>query len=124
LRKTHNHHINKTIKIILRILTATIVIALLGTAAIWFTMKDNNRAFNDAVHRGEIIREELSKYYELHKKYPDSLSDLGIGNMPGKKWYGDTIINYLTTEKGYKLSFSDRFVTWDATEEEQFMAHK
>jgi len=100
------------------------VITLLGIAAIWFNMKDNNRAFNDAVHRGEILRVELSKYYEVHKKYPDSLSDLNIENMPGKKWYGVSIIKYLKTDKGYKLSFSDRFVTWDASEEDQFIAVK
>jgi type II secretory pathway pseudopilin PulG len=115
---------NKKFKLILKILTAIIIIILLGIVAIWFSIKDNNRAFNDAIHRGEIIRVELSKYYERHKKYPDSLSELRIENMPGKKWYGVSIINYLKTEKGYKLSFSDRFVTWDATEEEQFMAHK
>ena len=114
----------KRINIILKILTAIFVITLLGIASIWFTIKDNSRAFNDAIHRGEIIRVELSKYYERHKKYPDSLSELSIENMPGKKWYGVSIINYLKTEKGYKLSFSDRFVTWDATDEEQFMAHK
>ena len=107
-----------------RILGVILVITLLGIAAIWFNIKDNNRAFNDAIHRGEILRVELSKYYELHKKYPDSLSDLSIENMPGEKWYGVSIINYLKTEKGYKLSFSDKFVTWDANEEDQFIAGK
>ena len=115
---------NNKIKIILKTLTAIFVITLLGIAAIWFNIKDNNRAFNDAIHRGEIFRVELSKYYELHKKYPDSLSDLDIEDMPGRKWYGVSIIKYLKTEKGYKLSFGDRFVTWDATEDEEFIAHK
>ena len=109
---------------ILRILGVIFVITFLGIAAIWFNIKDNNRAFNDAIHRGEILRVELSKYYEVHKKYPDSLSDLSIENMPGEKWYGVSIIKYLKTEKGYKLSFSDKFVTWDANEEDQFIAGK
>ena len=109
---------------VLRLLIILLVITLLGIAAIWFNMKDNNRAFNDAVHRGEILRVELSKYYEVHKKYPDFLSDLNIENMPGEKWYGVSIIKYLKTDKGYKLSFSDRFVTWDASEEDQFIAVK
>jgi type II secretory pathway pseudopilin PulG len=109
---------------ILRILGVIFVITLLGIAAIWFNIKDNNRAFNDAIHRGEILRVKLSKYYEVHKKYPDSLSDLSIENMPGEKWYGVSIIKYLKTEKGYKLSFSDKFVTWDANEEDQFIAGK
>jgi len=108
----------------LRIVTAIIVITFLGIVAIWFNIKDNNRAFNDAIQRGEVIRVELANYYELHKKFPDSLSELNIENIPGKRWYGASIIKYLKTEKGYKLSFSDRFVTWDATDKEQFMAYK
>jgi hypothetical protein len=111
-------------KIIIKILAAIFIVSLLVAAGIWFTLSDNNRAFNDAVLRGESVRVELSKYYKLHKQYPNSLSELSIKDMPGKKWYGVSIIEYKKTENGYKLSFNDRFVTWDATEAEQFMAHK
>lgn len=115
---------NKIIKTILKILTAIVTVIILAIAGIWVTLKDDTRAFNDAIHRGDSIRVELTKYYKLHNKYPSSLKDLKMKDMPGRKWYGVSIIQYTITNSGYELTFGDRFATWDATEKERFTAHK
>lgn len=101
-----------------------LIFSIVVIAFIWMDAADMTKSYNDSVSRGEELRNELSQFFDLHKTYPMTLTELGMTNLPGRRWYGKTIILYKKESAGYTLSFGDKFVTWTATEKEAFMAKK
>ncbi len=90
----------------------------------WFNFLDFQQAYNDSVDRGEELRAQLNLYFKANGAYPNSLAELEIKNMPGKRWFGKTIIKYQIRPEGYLLDFGDQMVSWRATESEAFTASK
>lgn len=107
-----------------KIFSYLLISSIVVIALIWMNAADMTKSYNDSVSRGEELRSELSRFFDLHKAYPISLTELGMTNLPGTRWYGKTIILYKRESAGYTLSFGDKFVTWTATEKEAFMAKK
>lgn len=99
--------------------------ALLGlyTLAIYLGTLSYNRAYNECLERGEEVRHQLGEYYEMHKQYPEHLSQLENFGLC-KRLIRPTILKYKRTREGYMLSFGDWLVEHTATESEAFMAHK
>lgn len=95
-----------------------------GGFLFWFDRADRQQAYNDAVERGEYLREEMARFFQSHQSYPETLEALKISNIPGQRWFGKTIILYQKNGSGYRLYFSDRFLAWEASDAHPFEAHK
>ena len=108
----------------MKIIISIILLVIIVGISIWRNALDFQSSFNDAVKRGEEIRLELNVYYKKNGNYPNTLNDLNIKNIPGKRWYRKTIIKYKKVNNGYSLKFGDKFVTHIASDKEEFLAHK
>jgi hypothetical protein len=108
----------------MKIILSIILVVIMVGVSIWQDALNFTSSFNDAVTRGEEIRLELNAYYKMNGYYPNTLNDLNMKELPGKRWYGKTIIEYKKVNNGYSLEFSDKFVTHIASDKEEFLAHK
>jgi hypothetical protein len=82
-----------------------------------------HEAYNECVQKGEEVRAQLSKFYEINQQYPEQLNQIASFNAC-KPILHSSILNYQKTASGYTLSFDDGFVEHRATESAEFMAHK
>ncbi|PPD51248.1 MAG: hypothetical protein CTY12_08410 [Methylotenera sp.] len=85
--------------------------------------KSYMRAYNECVTQGEVIREQLTTFYQQNLQYPEHLSQIN-GFNACKRVMHPTILMYQTTALGYQISFDDGHLLHRATESQPFEAHK
>ena len=104
------------ISLIIGLIAATTAGTILGSGYA-------SRAFNECVDRGELVRQELSKFNSEEGHYPNSLSELKM-DLPGQRLLRGNIFDYQKTEAGYEIKFQDWLITHVADEHSGFYAQK
>lgn len=105
----------------LGILVMLVSALLLG---FWLGHHVGTHAFSECVKRGEEVREALVYYNEIHGRYPTTLAELGLPNLPGDRLLRGNILSYDSDGDSYRLHFSDWLVRHDATDDSPFIATK
>lgn len=102
------------------------ILSLIGAAVGgWFGGRhEATLAFNDCVERGEEVRIALREYRKEQGRYPESLEALGMEDLPGKRWLRGDLLQYIGSERRYRLMFRDQLVTHMASESNAFMGQK
>lgn len=80
-------------------------------------------AYNECIQKGEVVRKQLSEFYQINQQYPEQLSQTQSPQLCKPIFHG-SILNYHKTANGYWLSFDDGFVEHLASESTEFIAHK
>ncbi len=83
---------------------------------------DRRTAYMDCLKNGEEIRTALAQYQVQNKKYPETLSQLGLVKLPGDRLIGGNILEYSTSKDGYLLSARAFNSESDATAKHPFKA--
>jgi hypothetical protein len=81
-------------------------------------------AFNECVVRGEDVRSALARFRHQHECYPERLTDLSETSIPGRRYLRPNLLQYRPTPSGYDAWFGDWLVTFSASEQHGFGAHK
>jgi hypothetical protein len=105
-----------------------VVMLLIWMTAYMLGQNSATRAFNSCISNGEEVRTALQAYYQKHKAYPNTLSDLN-SKLPcdidlRPIFLNTSVLDYERTALGYKLYFGDSFASHTATESQPFEAHK
>ncbi len=90
----------------------------------WLGHHVATRAFNECIKRGEEVREALAYYNETHGRYPTTLTELELQNLPGDCLLRGNILSYDSDGDSYRLYFSDWLVRHDASDDSPFIATK
>ena len=61
-----------------------------------------DRAWNECVTRGSVVRDALLRHHAQHDGYPARLQELGI-DLPCRAGFRRTILHYLGNERGFRL---------------------
>lgn len=99
--------------------TSLIVFALAWTTS----SRESSLAFNQCVADGQRVREALGRYRAEHHQFPARLSELSM-HLPGRLLFPPHLLRYERTGTGYRLSFSDWLVTYQASDQQAFLAAK
>ena len=103
--------------------------AIAATSLIVFSLawaassRESSLAFNQCVTDGQRVREALGRYRSEHHQFPERLSELSM-HLPGRLLFPPHLLRYERTGTGYRLSFSDWLVTYQASDQEAFLAVK
>ena len=79
-------------------------IALLG--GVLLGQQQFERAWNDCAQRAELVRSALLEHHARHGGYPSRLEELPLA-LPCGAGLRDTILHYLSNERGFRLWYSN-----------------
>lgn len=71
-----------------------------------------NRAWDECVTRGGLVRSAVVRYHEEHDAYPARLEELPI-ELPCRCLMRSTILHYISNERGFRLWMTDDEQTID-----------
>lgn len=80
-------------------------------------------AQNECYERGEEARVVLARFHASRGRYPASLLELDE-RLPCQLILPPSVLHYERTPTGYHMWFGDKLVSHDATEAQEFIAHK
>lgn len=81
------------------------------------------KAFQDCLDHSEQVRLDIIKYHHEHGGYPSIKHDFPI-KFCGNRFLNGPLLLYEETSSGFKIFFSDNFVTYIGTESEEVTAFK
>lgn len=73
------------------------------------------RAWDDCLRRAPIVRDALLDHHARNGGYPARLEELSI-ELPCRCGFRDTILHYLSNDRGFKLWYTNDRETFTATE--------
>ena len=92
----------------------TRVAAALVRASVLAGQQCFTRAYNDCVSKAESIRTSFEAYRSSHGRYPDNIREAFV-RAPYSRCMRGSILCYSGSDKHFVVSFSDRIVSWEAT---------
>jgi hypothetical protein len=115
--------VSSSARLLSRVTLVVVTFFLFGFG--WYLGRaEMSSAFNQCVEDGESVRQALSSFSKVNGHFPESLRELQLSKVPGKRILHSGLLSYARRDTGYLLTFSDWLVTHSANESEGFVARK
>ena len=108
---------------VLRVVIA-MILAAVAPAGLLLGHLSFNQAYNTCVGQGDLVRMALGDYKRHNGNYPQRLEQLALERLPCRRRLLGTLLHYSSSGQHYVLSFSDKFVTWETTDETSWSVSK